>query len=67
MYSPLAQLLKRVDEFIGGLIDVADMPDNERFELKEHLLAAQDILVRNGMRELNEFISGVTEAIFSRF
>lgn len=67
MDSALAQLLNRVDEFIGGLIDVADMPESERVELKEHLLAAQDILVRNGMRELNEFISRVTEAIFSRF
>lgn len=63
----LEQILKKVDEYIGGLIDVAEMSQEDRDSLKAHLLAAQEILVRNGQRELQEFVSGVTKAILSRF
>lgn len=67
MDSVLKQLLEKVDEYIGSLIDVADMPADDKALLKSHLLAAQEILVRNGNAKLQEFVSGVTEALLSRF
>lgn len=63
----LEQVLAKIDEYVSGLIDVADMPAEDKEALKLHLLAAQDILVRNGLGELNDFVSGVTAAILSRF
>lgn len=63
----LQQLLEKIDAYIGGLIDVADMPTDDKAMLKLHLLAAQEILVRNGATELKEFVAGVTKAILSRF
>lgn len=67
MDSVLKQLLDKVDEYIGSLIDVADMPPEDRSALKSHLLAAQEILVRNGNDKLQEFVDGVTKALLSRF
>lgn len=64
--SPLEQIIKLVNEYVGGLIDVADMPDADKTALKAHLLAAEEILIANGQRELKEVLSSLTGAVLGR-
>lgn len=63
----LDQILAKIDEYIGGLIDVSGMSADDKALLKTHLLAAQEILVRNSLTELRDFVDGVTRIILSRF
>lgn len=67
MDSVLQQLIQKIDEYIGSLIDVAEMPAADKDALKLHLLEAQKILVRNGNDKLQELVSGIAGAILSRF
>lgn len=67
MDSVLQQLIQKIDEYIGSLIDVAAMGADDKALLKSHLLAAQEILVRNGNDKLQELVSGIAGAILSRF
>lgn len=60
-------ILKRIDSYVAGLIDVADMSDGDKEALKTHLLAAQEILARNAQRELGEIVNTLTQAVLSRF
>lgn len=63
----LQQVIEKIDEYIGSLIDIAAMPEVDKAELKDHLLKAQVILLRNGNVKLNEFVSAITHSILSRF
>lgn len=66
MDSPLQQIVEMVNNYVGGLIDVADMPAEDKEALKTHLKAAEDILIRNGNTKLQEVISSLTGAVLSR-
>lgn len=63
----LTQIVQVIDRHIGNLIDVANMPAEDKADLKGHLLAAQDILLRNGNVKLQEVIGAITEKVLSRF
>lgn len=67
MEPVLEQIVEKLDGYVGGLIDVADMPEEDKAALKGHLLAAQDILLRNGNAKLREVVGVVTRAVLSRF
>lgn len=63
----LQSIVEKLEAYIGGLIDVADMPEEDRAALKGHLKAAEDILVRNGNEKLRQALSEVTAAVLGRF
>lgn len=66
MDSALKQIVELVNDYVGNLIDVASMPDDDKAMLKSHLLAAEDILLRNGNVKLREVINSLTAAVLSR-
>ena len=57
MDSPLQKIADIINQYIGGLINVADMPESDKTELKQHLLAAEEILLRNGNVKLSEAVA----------
>lgn len=67
MDRALQQIVAVIDRHIGNLIDVASMGDEDKADLKTHLLAAQDILLRNGNDKLQTVIGAITEKVLSRF
>lgn len=67
MDSVLQRIIGRLDEYIGNFIDVAEMSADDKEALKDHLLKAQEILIRNGNEKLQQVVGGVTGAILSRF
>jgi len=66
MNSALEQVVETVNDYVVGLIDVAEMPDEDKAELKTHLKAAEDILLRNGNTKLQEVLSALTHSFLSR-
>lgn len=67
MNSALEQVIEVVENYVGGLIDVAEMSEDDRAALKEHLKAAEDILLRNGNVKLQNVVSALTRSILSKF
>ena len=67
MDSALKQIVEMVNGYVGNLIDVASMSDEDRAMLKSHLKAAEEILLRNGNTKLQEVLSALTSSILSRF
>lgn len=61
------KIIKFIDNYVGSHIDAASMPTEDKENLKAHLLGAQEILLRNGHSRLQEVVSGITEAVLSRF
>lgn len=66
MDSVLAGIIEKLDDYIGGLIDVADMSEGDKMNLKSHLMAAQQILLRNGNEKMKDVVSGISGAILRR-
>lgn len=67
MDKALQQIVDLINSYVAGLIDVADMSEQDRADLKSHLKAAEDILLRNGNVKLQEVIGQITTAVLSRF
>jgi len=66
MDAVLQRIINKLDAYIGGLIDEAAMSETDKADLKGHLLAAQDILIRSGNEKLQQVIGGVTGVILSK-
>jgi hypothetical protein len=66
MDSVLQGIIEKLDDYIGGPIDVADMSEGDKMNLKNHLMAAQQILLRNGNEKLKDVVSGISGAILRR-
>jgi hypothetical protein len=67
MDKALQQIVTLINDYVAGLIDVADMTDQDKADLKTHLKAAEDILLRNGNAKLQLVIGEITKAVLSRF
>lgn len=67
MDSALKQIVELVNDYVGNLIDIAAMPEADKAALKDHLLAAEGILLENGNAKLQEVIGALTGAILGRF
>lgn len=67
MDSALKQIIELINDYVGNLINIADMPDTDKADLKAHLLAAENILLKNGNVKLQQVISSITGAVLSRF
>lgn len=67
MDSALQQVVNTINGYVAGLIDVAEMTDEDKTDLKTHLKAAEEILLRNGNVKLKEVVGSITQAILSRF
>ena len=67
MDKALKQIVDLVNNYVGNLINIAEMSDEDKTDLKAHLLAAEGILLRNGNTKLQEVIGAVTGAVLSRF
>lgn len=67
MDEALNQIVELVNNYVGNLIEVAEMPEQDRADLKAHLLAAESILLKNGNVKLQEVISQMAAAVLSRF
>lgn len=67
MDSALTQIIEKLNDYIGNLIDVAGMGDEDKSNLKYHLLEAENILLRNGNDKLHQVVSAVTAAVLSKF
>lgn len=67
MNKALEQIVALINRYVGGLIDIAEMPDADKEAVKTHLLAVEEILLRNGNAKLQEAISAITGAVLSRF
>jgi hypothetical protein len=52
MDTAFNSVVKKLDTYIGSLVDMAEMPTEDKEALKAHLLAAQNILERNGAVKL---------------
>lgn len=66
MDSALKQITKLIEDHVGGLIDVAEMPQEDKDNLKTHLKAAEDILLRNGNVKLREVVGTLASSILGR-
>jgi hypothetical protein len=66
MDDVLQRLIDRLEAYIGGLIDVASMDELDKANLKAHLVAAEEILLRNGNVKLHQVVSGIAGAILGR-
>ena len=66
MDSALKQIVEMVNGYVANLIDIAGMSAKDKFDLKSHLLAAEEILIRNGNTKLQEVLSALTGSILSR-
>lgn len=67
METPLRQIVEMIESYVGGLIDIASMPSEDKRLLKEHLKSAEEILLRNGNTKLQEVLSGLAQSILGRF
>ena len=63
----LQQIVDMVNDYVGNLINIADMPEQDKDDLKMHLIAAEAIIARNGHAKLQSLVSSVTAAVLSRF
>lgn len=66
MDNALTQIIEKLNDYIGSLIDVAGMSEEDKSSLKYHLLEAEAILLRNGNDKLHQVVSAVTAAVLSR-
>lgn len=66
MDSALKQITGLIEDHVGGLIDVAEMPQEDKDNLKTHLKAAEDILLRNGNVKLREIVGTLASSILGR-
>lgn len=66
MKSTTGQITELVNNYVGSLIEVAEMPAEDKAALKAHLLAAEEILLRNGLTKLQTVMSSLTGSILSR-
>jgi hypothetical protein len=67
MDEALKKIVDLINNYVGGLINVAEMPDADKAELKAHLLAAENILLKNGNVKLQQVVSSIAGAVLSRF
>jgi hypothetical protein len=67
MDSALKAIVEKINDYVGNLVNISDMSDEDKTDLKAHLLAAEGILLRNGNTKLQEVIGAVTGAVLSRF
>jgi hypothetical protein len=66
MGNAFDQVVQTVNNYVGNLVDVAEMSDEDKAALKDHLLKAEQILLRNGNTKLQEVLSALTHSFLSR-
>lgn len=66
MDSTLKRIITRLDDYVAGLDDVFTVSEADKTNLKNHLLAVQNILLRNGNERLQEVVGGLSEVILRR-